>query len=121
MKTKNDPRHIRRVQTVKELFASSFTPQPTYSDRTKEIFGHKEEIDAYITKGAPQWPVDKIAMMDLAILRNAVYELKFSPETPPKVVIDEAVEIAKEYGKENSSKFVNGVLGTILQWIQKIS
>ena len=58
------------------------------------------------------WPVDKLNKIDLAILRLAIYELE-NLEVPPKVVIDEAVELAKEFGSENSPSFVNGVLGTI--------
>ncbi|MBI4157843.1 transcription antitermination factor NusB, partial [Candidatus Woesebacteria bacterium] len=80
----------------------------------KEILSKKEEIDADIQKAAPTWPTDKLNKVDLAILRLAVYELKFG-ETPPKVVIDEAVELAKEFGAEASSSFVNGVLGTIFK------
>lgn len=73
-----------------------------------------KKIDKIITKAAPAWPIDKINKIDLAILRFAVYEL-MEKVTPQKVVIDEAVEIAKEYGSESSSSFVNGVLGTIYE------
>ena len=65
-----------------------------------------------IQKAAPAWPIDKLNRIDLAILRLAVFELTRS-DTPPKVVIDEAVELAKEFGSEASASFVNGVLGTI--------
>ena len=65
-----------------------------------------------IKKAAPAWPVEKLNKIDLAILRVAVYELT-NTKTPPKVIIDEAVEIAKKYGSEKSASFVNGVLGTI--------
>lgn len=121
MKTRKDPRHLKRIQTVKELFAFSFHPKQRHSETTKGIQPHLPAIDELIGKGAPQWPVDKIEKIDLAILRQAVYELQFVPDTPPKVIIDEAVEIAKEYGKESSPKFVNGVLGTILTWTRKES
>lgn len=71
------------------------------------------EIDEKIGKAAPEWPVDQISPIDKAILRVAIYELLYSNEVPPKVAINEAVELAKLFGGENSSKFINGVLGTI--------
>ena len=67
---------------------------------------------ATIEAAATEWPINRLNKIDLAVLRLAVYELKYE-ETPPKVVIDEAVELAKEFGSENSSSFINGVLGTI--------
>lgn len=73
------------------------------------------EIDKIIEKAAPEWPVDQIAVIDKTILRLAIFELVFKKEIPPKVVINEAVELAKSYGSENSSKFVNGVLGTLFK------
>ncbi len=72
------------------------------------------EIDRTIAQAAPQWPLDQIARVDLAILRLSVYELMHAPEIPPKVVINEAIEIAKQFGSENSGRFVNGVLGHVL-------
>jgi N utilization substance protein B len=75
------------------------------------------EIDKKIASSAPEWPVDKIAKIDLAILRLALYELTVEKKEPPKVIIDEAIELAHEFGNENSSKFVNGVLGTVLKSI----
>jgi len=66
-----------------------------------------------ISKAAPTWPVEKLNKVDLAILRLAIYELKIKKKTPPKVIIDEAVELAKKYGADNSSKFVNGALGSL--------
>ena len=112
MKTSADPRHLRRREIVKSLFAESFTSQPGHSELVKKILSKKKEIDADIQKAAPTWPTDKLNKIDLAILRLAVYELKLG-EAPPKVVIDEAVELAKEFGADASSSFVNGVLGTI--------
>ena len=64
---------------------------------------------------APEWPIDQIALVDLIIMRMGIYELLFTDEVPPKVAINEAVELAKAFGGENSSKFVNGVLGTIFR------
>ena len=112
MKTRKDPRHLRRQKIVAQLFASSFTPQEAVLEKVEKILEQKESIDKKIAAAAPTWPVDKLNKIDLAVLRQAIYELTNS-KTPPKVVIDEAVELAKEYGSENSSSFINGVLGTI--------
>jgi len=112
MQTSTDPRHLRRREAVKILFAETFTPQPTSSELVQKIHKQEKKIDKLIKESAPQWPVDKLNKIDLAILRLAVYELE-NEDTPPKVVIDEAVELAKEYGSESSSSFINGVLGTI--------
>lgn len=72
------------------------------------------EIDARLTEQADNWRLDRMAAVDRNILRLAMYELLFSPDTPPAVVIDEAVEIAKRFGSERSSQFVNGVLDGFL-------
>ena len=74
-----------------------------------------QSIDSAIQTAAPEWPIEKIAKIDLAILRLAVCELIIEKKEPPKVIIDEAIELAKTYGNENSPKFINGVLGTILK------
>jgi len=73
------------------------------------------KIDSMITPAAPEWPLDQIAKIDRAILRMSIYELLIKKDVPPKVAINEAVELAKEFGGENSSKFINGVLGTIFR------
>ena len=112
MKTSKDPRHLERVKIVKSLFAESFTHQKNLPATTKAILGNKKAIDIQIEKAAPTWPIEKLNKIDLAILRLAIYELN-SKSTPPKVTIDEAVELAKEFGSESSSSFVNGVLATI--------
>jgi len=74
---------------------------------------NKDKIDQIIEPAAPEWPIPQIALVDLQILRIGIYELVFLREVPPKVAINEAVEIAKAFGGENSSRFVNGVLGTV--------
>ncbi len=112
MKTATDPRHLRRREAVKVLFAGTFTKQPNSPELVDKILKQKDKIDELIKTAAPQWPIDKLNKIDLSILRLAVYELE-NEDTPPKVVIDEAVELAKEYGAESSPSFVNGVLGTI--------
>lgn len=113
MKSRLDPRHKRRRQAVKELFAISYSTQKI-GEFAQEIFDKKEKLDSTIGASAPQWPVDKLNRIDLAILRLATYEFLFT-ETPTKVIIDEAVELAKEFGGESSPSFINGVLGDILK------
>lgn len=118
MKTAQDPRHLKRRETVKLLFAEDYTHQSKLSEMAKKVVGKLQEIDSQIEKAATAWPVDKLNRIDLAILRLAIYELE-NEDTPPKVVIDEAVELAKELGAEASPGFVNGVLGTIYSHGQK--
>lgn len=74
-----------------------------------------KELDATLQPVAPEWPIDQIARMDRLVLRIGLYELEHPDDVPPKVVINEAVELAKAFGGDNSSKFVNGVLGTLLR------
>lgn len=114
MKTAKDPRHLYRKRMIKYLFAESFAHQKHTPEDVLKALSSIKKIDKVITKAAPAWPIDKINKIDLAILRFAVFEL-LQKTTPQKVVIDEAVEIAKEYGSESSSSFVNGVLGTIYE------
>lgn len=76
------------------------------------------ELDAKLQPVAPEWPIDQIARMDRLVLRIGLYELENENDVPPKVVINEAVELAKAFGGDNSSKFVNGVLGTLLRDIE---
>ena len=76
---------------------------------------HLGEIDPLIEKAAPEWPLPQIAVVDRNILRLGIYELLFDKEVPPKVAINEAIELAKTFGGESSGKFVNGVLGTIFR------
>lgn len=75
----------------------------------------KEELDQVIAKYAPEWPLDQIAAIDRNILRIACWEFAVSRETPVKVAINEAVELAKGYGSDSASRFVNGVLGTLVE------
>ena len=113
MKTVNDPRHKTRVSRVQLLFAYTFQNSQE-NDQISDILINLKAIDEAIAAAAPEWPLNKINKLDLSVLRQASFELLFT-DTPSKVVIDEAVEIAKTYGSENSSSFVNGVLGTILE------
>lgn len=75
----------------------------------------RDELDAQLQPLAQQWPLDQIARMDRIVLRIGAYELLYEKDTPDKVVINEAVELAKSFGGDNSSKFVNGVLGSLLR------
>ncbi len=114
MKTSRDPRHKQRETKLKALYAYSLSPKQLSPDIVK-ITKHLEKIDQHIGHAAPEWPVPQINKIDLAILRLSTYELLFDSSIPYKVTIDEAVELAKTYGSENSPSFVNGVLGTILK------
>lgn len=87
----------------------------------KGVDSRQKEIDDVIRPVAPEWPIEQIARMDRAVLRIGVYELMFADGVPPKVAINEAVELAKAFGGENSSKFINGVLGTVLRNIESKS
>lgn len=79
------------------------------------VANHQPKIDDIIRPVAPEWPIEQIARIDRIILRIGVYELVITTDVPPKVAINEAVELAKAFGGDNSSKFVNGVLGTVLR------
>lgn len=114
MKTAKDPRHQLRRDAVEILFAESFTKQKNTNKLSVDVLKQKNTLDKKIEKAAPSWPAEKLNKVDLAVLRLAIYELN-NTDTPPKVVIDEAVELAKEYGAENSPSFINGVLGTVFK------
>ena len=140
MKTGGDPRHKARRVALGVLFEWSF-----YSQDEQQLFEHVrgvldeaseeydetlthsiisgviekiETIDQIISSAAPQWPIDQISKVDLTCLRISVYELYFSKNVPPKVAIDESIELAKEFGGSTSGKFVNGVLGTVVKTLQ---
>src|SRR5262245_12167991 len=80
----------------------------------KGVWAYRDYLDSVVAELAPEWPIDQIAAVDRNVLRIAVYELLFEPETPPKVAINEAVELAKMFGGEGSPRFVNGVLGSLV-------
>ena len=86
-------------------------------DLTRLILESKKDLDAIINRHVVTWPVEKLAHVDKNILRIAVMELKYIDSVPTKVAVNEAVEMAKKYGSENSYKFVNGVLGSIIEEI----
>ena len=118
MKTPFDPRHQRRRETIQALFAWGFKNGKIRDELGKKVIADLNKIDKLINQCAPEWPIDQINRLDLAVLRLAIYEI-LSREEPPKVVIDEAVELAKEFGSESSPSFVNGVLGAVLKECQK--
>lgn len=139
MKSKLDPRHGARKLALSAIFCWLFSEPDPYdslnlaeelleeenidtsltSELVEGVKVHKSEIDDIIQKCAPEWPLDKISKIDLVILRIAIFEIAFSKKTPSSVAIDEAVELAKEFGGETSSKFVNGVLGTVVESLKE--
>ncbi|MBA3724514.1 MAG: transcription antitermination factor NusB [Candidatus Levybacteria bacterium] len=112
MKTSHDPRHKRRQHLVQELFSAQFHSQEV-SPESREILKQVTFLDEKIQAAAPEYPVEKINKVDLAILRLALFELLIDKKAPQNVIIDEAVELAKEYANETSPSFINGVLGKI--------
>jgi N utilization substance protein B len=134
-------RHLGRIVSLQTLYELDFRLGVAEKDldidavvkrnidRYREVVDDKEfienlvrgviektdELDAVIQPIAPEWPLSQIARVDRTILRMGVYELQYSKSVPPKVIINEAVELAKSFGSDNSSKFVNGVLGTALK------
>lgn len=112
MKTALDPRHKKRQKLIEELFRLDFHKQHV-SKLAKIILSRKNSLDKSIQKSASEFPVEKINKVDLAILRLAVYELLIEKSEPAKVIIDEAIELAKEYGGDSSPAFVNGALGNL--------
>lgn len=139
MKAKTDPRHNSRKLALSSIFCWLFNDTETEacallskehleSEEIDEgltdyivttVKNHLDEIDKIIEKAAPEWPIEKISKVDLVILRIAISEIVFGEKTPVKVAIDEAVELAKEFGNDTSHKFVNGVLGTVVEDLAK--
>jgi len=94
-------------------FASGFNDEGFTKETVAGVVKNLTEIDNYITKYAPEWPIDQITTIDRNILRLGIYEMAFNKDIPERVAINEAIEIAKAYGGESSGKFINGVLGAI--------
>jgi N utilization substance protein B len=105
-------------RNIKE-FASGVEDTSFVHDLVNGVIEHITELDKIIEKAAPQWPLEQIAIVDRNVLRLGLYELLFGKrdEVPPKVAINEAIELAKSFGGESSGKFVNGVLGTVYREI----
>lgn len=98
-----------------ERYSDTIDDKSFIRNLVKGVDGRQKDLDDIIRPVAPEWPIEQIARMDRVILRIGVYELLFGEKIPPKVAINEAVELAKAFGGDNSSKFVNGVLGTVLR------
>jgi transcription antitermination protein NusB len=107
----------RRPEAVTERLLAEAGLSPENSEFVRELVNgtikNREKIDLNIHKFAPAWPVDQIAIIDRNILRLAIFEILFDNKVPVKVAISEAVELAKAFGSDKSSKFVNGVLGAV--------
>ncbi len=103
------------ITRVAKEFAPGMGDFSFIDDLTKNILSKRSDLDKIIEKAAPDWPLDKISIIDRNVLRMGLYELLFSDrdEVPAKVAINEAIELAKSFGGENSGKFVNGVLGSV--------
>lgn len=138
-------RHLGRIVVLQTLYEFDFREESNDTsvriadilDRNIERYGEtiedkdfirglvdgvvavRDELDDIIRPIAPEWPIEQIARIDRNILRMAVWELKNGTDVPPKVVINEAVELAKAFGSDNSSKFVNGVLGTAFRTLNE--
>lgn len=100
-------------------FAPGFTGEEFARKLAKGVQEKIDELDKIIEKSAPDWPIVKLPLVDRNVLRMGLYELLFADrlEVPPRVAINEAIELAKIYGGENSGKFINGVLGTVYKEI----
>lgn len=98
-----------------ERYSETIDDKQFISRLVAGVDGMQARIDDIIRPVAPEWPIEQIARIDRVILRIGVWELLFGNDVPPKVAINEAVELAKAFGGDNSSKFVNGVLGTVLR------
>ena len=94
-------------------FAPEFDDQGFVQSLIVGVLTHLSEIDHYIERYAPEWPIEQITIIDRNVLRLGVFELIFGNEVPAKVAINEAIELAKTFGGESSGRFVNGVLGAI--------
>ena len=78
------------------------------------VFANSAEIDKIISEFAPDWPISQMAVVDRNILRMAIYEIMLSQDTPPRVAVNEAVELAKAFGGDSAPRFINGVLGSVM-------
>lgn len=137
-------RHLARIAVMQTIFATEFRSPADDSEKEKYeraqfffpdiwketvpvteddafgkillkgIYEHFSEIRSTIEEFAPEWPFEKIAGLDRAILQIGVYEIRYTQDVPPVVAIDEAIEIAKEFGGDNAAKFINGVLSAVM-------
>lgn len=115
-------RSINLGKSVKqnlEEFAPGFSEKDFVMKLAEGVVENINKLDRIIAKSAPEWPINQLPLVDRNVLRIGLYELLFTDrnEVPPRVAINEAIELAKTYGGQNSGKFVNGVLGTIYREI----
>ena len=109
--------HDPSVVLDRRLSEESFQPSAEAFSRNLVVgvLANRDKFDETIARFAPSWPIIQMAVVDRNILRMAIYEMTVGGETPPKVAINEAVELAKVFGSESSPKFVNGVLGSVMK------
>jgi len=114
-KGKKDENLDEIVKKNIEEFAPGLEDDSFVYQLAKQTIANRDKIDPLIEKCAPEWPLEQVTVVDRNILRLGIYELIFGnyEEVPPKVAINEAIELAKSFGGESSGRFVNGVLGTI--------
>lgn len=103
------------LKNDKESFAPDFDDGGFIGHLVHGVIDNQADIDGLIVKYAPEWPLEQITIIDRNVLRLGVFELKYDPNIPAKVAINEAIELAKNFGGESSGKFVNGVLGAIFK------
>lgn len=101
-----------------QQFASSVGDSAFIYALAEGVVGKLSEIDQIIVKNAPEWPMEQIPPVDRNVLRLGIFELMFLKDVPPKVAINEAVELGKTFGGESSGKFVNGVMGTLYKELE---
>lgn len=116
---KHDDQLPAMIEYNLKEFAAGLEETEFVTDLVNGVLSKIDAIDRIIEKAAPQWPIDQIAMVDRAVLRLGIFELLYGNrgEVPPKVAINEAIELAKSFGGDASGKFINGVLGTIYREI----
>jgi N utilization substance protein B len=129
MKTRRRARRVT-LETLYEYDIAGHDPDEVLAQRLEEgpmeragiefaerlihgVIAYQEQMDRLIARYAPEWPLDQMAVIDRNVLRIAIYEFLVSDETPVKVAINEAVELAKVYGSDSAPRFINGVLGTL--------
>ncbi|HUT96375.1 MAG TPA: transcription antitermination factor NusB [Candidatus Paceibacterota bacterium] len=109
------------IERNKQEFGSGIEENDFINNLTHGVLEHQSQVDDIITKSAPEWPLNQITIVDRNVLRIGIYELLFGDkeQVPPKVAINEAIELAKGYGGDSSGRFINGVLGTIFREMNK--
>ncbi len=114
--TDGEPSVEERIQLYRENLddrVESETENDYLSDIVRGVLAHEDQLDILIQENAKGWSLDRMARLDIAILRVAVYEMLYREDIPSSVAINEAVEIAKKYSHEDAGTFVNGILGGI--------